>query len=105
MPVDAATMIKTMSWILKGMPLELDVRNRPFTVGPCLSDASRQKCGTAEKVGYSCYGCISARFPINKGLFRQVENSDKEKPFDRTSKHTYMNYGRQTPRNGAQRCA
>jgi len=103
-PVDAATMIKTMSWILKGMPLELDVRNRPFTVGPCLSDTLRQKCGTSEKVGYSCYGCISARFPINKGMFRHVEHPEKEKPFDRTSEHTFMNYGRKTIRSGAQIC-
>ncbi|HKE56887.1 MAG TPA: hypothetical protein VKB46_09305 [Pyrinomonadaceae bacterium] len=93
-PVDAATMIKTMSWILKGMPLELDVRNRPFTVGPCLSDTLHPKCGTSEKVGYSCYGCISAKFPLSKAMFRQVEHPEKEKPFDRTSEQTYINYRR-----------
>jgi uptake hydrogenase small subunit len=103
-PVDAATMIKTMSWILKGMPLELDVRNRPFTVNPCLSDALHQKCGTSEKVGYACYGCISAKFPIKKGMFRHVEHPEKEKPFDRTSEHTYMNYARRANRNGARSC-
>jgi uptake hydrogenase small subunit len=103
-PVDAATMIKTMSWILKDMPLELDIRNRPFTVGPCLSDTLHQKCGTSEKVGYSCYGCISARFPINKGMFRHVEHPEKEKPFDRTSEHTYMNYSRKATRTGVKTC-
>jgi hydrogenase small subunit len=73
-PVDAATMIKTMSRILSGVPLELDLYNRPSSVGPCLSDASQRKCGTAAKVGYSCYGCIGAKFPTSKPLFRQVMN-------------------------------
>ena len=73
-PVDAATMVKTMSQVLDGMPLELDRYNRPSTVSPCLSDAVQRKCGTAEKVGYSCYGCIGAKFPTPKPLFRHVTN-------------------------------
>ncbi len=95
-PVDAATMIKTLSWILKGMPLELDIRNRPFTVGPCLSDTLHPKCGTSEKVGYSCYGCISAKFPLSKSMFRQVEHVEKERPFDRSSEQTFINYRPET---------
>jgi len=71
-PVDAATMINTMEWILGGIPLELDAYNRPSTVGPCLSNALKRKCGTAERVGYSCYGCIGAKFPPSKPLFRHV---------------------------------
>jgi hydrogenase small subunit len=71
-PVDAATMIETLAWVLSGRPLALDAYNRPATVGPCLSGPSRRKCGTAEQVGYSCYGCIGARFPTSKPLFRQV---------------------------------
>jgi Ni,Fe-hydrogenase I small subunit len=73
-PADAATMIRTMEGILGGLPIELDAYNRPATVGPCLSTASKRKCGTAERVGYSCYGCIGARFPTSKPLFRHVIN-------------------------------
>jgi hydrogenase small subunit len=69
-PADARTMIKTMGLILDGAPLELDKFNRPMTVGPCLSDGVSKRCGTAEKVGYSCLGCIGAKFPLNKPLFR-----------------------------------
>jgi Ni,Fe-hydrogenase I small subunit len=72
-PVDATTMIDTMVSILGGVPLELDNYNRPSAVKPCLSDSLHRKCGTAEKVGYSCYGCIGARFPTTKPLFRHVE--------------------------------
>src|SRR5262249_43147241 len=71
-PVDAATMVKTMSRVLDGMPLELDTYNRPSLVAPCLSNPVQRKCGTAEKVGYSCYGCIGAKFPTSKPLFRHV---------------------------------
>ncbi|HEY6382907.1 MAG TPA: hypothetical protein VIY07_14010, partial [Pseudolabrys sp.] len=77
-PADAKTMIKTMSLILDGASLELDKFNRPVTVVPCLSDGVNKRCGTAEKVGYSCVGCIGAKFPLNKPLFRQVERPKKE---------------------------
>jgi Ni,Fe-hydrogenase I small subunit len=77
-PADAKTMIKTMSMTLGGAPLELDKFNRPATVGPCLSDGANKRCGTAEKVGYSCVGCIGAKFPLNKPLFRQIERPKKE---------------------------
>jgi Ni,Fe-hydrogenase I small subunit len=73
-PVDAVTMITTMSSILNGVPPDLDMQNRPSTVRPCLSEGSCRKCGTAEKVGYSCYNCIGARFPVNKRLFRHSES-------------------------------
>jgi hydrogenase small subunit len=78
-PVDAATMIDTMVSILDGVPLELDQYNRPRAVKPCLSDDLHRKCGTAEKVGYSCYGCIGARFPTTKPLFRHVERPERER--------------------------
>ena len=79
-PADARTMIKTMSLLLKGLPLGLDKHNRPTTVTPCLSDGISKRCGTAEKVGYSCVGCIGAKFPLNKPLFHQVEIAKKELP-------------------------
>lgn len=69
-PVDAATMLNTLTRTLHGVPLELDGFNRPCTVAPCLSDNTQRKCGTAEKVGYACYGCISPKFPVSKPLFR-----------------------------------
>jgi uptake hydrogenase small subunit len=100
-PVDAATMIKTMGWILQGMPLELDTYNRPFLVRPCLSDASPRKCGTAEKVGYSCYGCIGAKFPASKPLFRHVEHLEKDKPFDPNSRKTSLHDGRRVSEDAA----
>ena len=28
------------------------------------------RSATADKVGYVCYGCTSARFPVNRALFR-----------------------------------
>jgi len=77
-PADARTMIRTMNLILDGTPLELDKFNRPMTVGPCLSEGLNKRCGTAEKIGYSCVGCIGAKFPLNKSLFRQVERPKKE---------------------------
>jgi hydrogenase small subunit len=65
-PVDAATMIKTMGRILSEAPLELDAYNRPSTVGPCLTNSLKKKCGTAERVGYACYGYIGSKFPTSK---------------------------------------
>ena len=79
-PVDARTMVKTMSLLLRGLSPELDKYNRPMTVTPCLSDGFSKRCGTAEKVGYSCVGCIGAKFPLNKPLFHQVEMAKKELP-------------------------
>lgn len=81
-PVDAATMIKTMGWLLKGLPLELDPYHRPCTIRPCLSDTVHKKCGTAAQVGYACYGCIGARFPINKPLFRHVDHPEHGNPWE-----------------------
>jgi len=71
-PADARTMIETMRLTLASRPLEFDKFNRPITVVPCLSDGISKRCGTAEKVGYSCVGCIGSKFPLNKPLFRQV---------------------------------
>jgi uptake hydrogenase small subunit len=68
-PVDGASMINTMCALLHGVPLEFDNLQRPHTVGPCLSGGGKRKCGTAERVGYACYGCISAKFPVAKPLF------------------------------------
>ena len=79
-PVDAATMLQTMGFVLKGMPLELDAYNRPLTVAPCLADSFHKKCRTAEKVGYACYGCIGAKFPSNKPLFRHVAYTSASRP-------------------------
>src|SRR5215831_11719820 len=59
---------------VSGQPTKSD----PVTVGPCLSDGANKRCGTAEKVGYSCVGCIGAKFPLNKPLFRQTERPKKE---------------------------
>jgi len=72
-PVDAVTMLRTMSLILNGALPALDKLNRPATVRPCLADESCRKCGTAAKVGYSCYNCIGATFPVNKRLFRHAD--------------------------------
>ena len=36
-----------MGWILSEAPLELDAYNRPSTVGPCLTNGIKKKCGTA----------------------------------------------------------
>jgi hypothetical protein len=71
-------MIRTMNLILDGTPLELDEFNRPMTVGPCLSEGVHKRCGTAEKIGYFCVGCIGAKFPLNKSLFHKVERPKKE---------------------------
>ena len=69
-PADAATMIETMGLLLQGQPLDLNRYQQPSTVRPCLATALEHKCATADKVGYVCYGCISARFPVNRALFR-----------------------------------
>jgi Ni,Fe-hydrogenase I small subunit len=79
-PVDAAIMLQTIGFVLKGMPLDLDTYNRPLTVAPCLADSFHKKCRTAEKVGYACYGCIGAKFPINKPLFRHVAYASASRP-------------------------
>jgi Ni,Fe-hydrogenase I small subunit len=78
-PVDAATMLKTLSGLLDRLPVELDDYQRPSTVNPCLShpEAVNKKCGTSDQVGYACYGCISARFPFPKSLFRHVDRIHK----------------------------
>ena len=72
-PVDAATMIETMSFLIDGRSLELDRVGRPSTLKPCLSDPLERRCRTADKVGYACYGCIGPKFPLSKPLFRHRE--------------------------------
>jgi Ni,Fe-hydrogenase I small subunit len=102
-PADARTMIKTMSLILAGLPLEFDKFNRPQTVVPCLSDGVNKRCGTAEKVGYSCVGCIGARFPLDKPLFRQVEAQKKGLPIIPLSETLFLNQG-ELPSGGGAHC-
>jgi hypothetical protein len=87
--------------ILQALPLELDMYNRPCTVRPCLSDASHRKCGTAAKVGYSCYGCIGAKFPASNPLFRNVEHLEKDKPFDPNGGQTPLHDGRRVLEDAA----
>ena len=72
-PVDATTMIQTMSAVIAGGELELDKVGRPATQKPCLSDPDERRCRTADKVGYACYGCIGPKFPLPKPLFRYRE--------------------------------
>jgi Ni,Fe-hydrogenase I small subunit len=69
-PVDATTMIETMTALLEGRTLELDKVGRPSMQKPCLSDPSEKRCRTADKVGYACYGCIGPKFPLSKPLFK-----------------------------------
>src|SRR5215813_633121 len=99
-PADAKTMIETMSMILYGAPLELDKFNRPVTVGPCLSDGANKRCGTAEKVGYSCVGCIGAKFPLNKPLFRQTERPKKEHRRSHNTRMLFLPAGRMSAGGG-----
>ena len=77
-PVDATTMIETMSALIAGRDLELDKVGRPRTQKPCLSDPDERRCRTADKVGYACYGCIGPKFPLPKPLFRHRERPPLE---------------------------
>jgi len=72
---DADTMLLAMRWLLTGDPdpAQLDRFGRPTLVRPCLSAAERPKCGTAEWVGHSCYGCISQKFPLSRELLKWRE--------------------------------
>jgi hydrogenase small subunit len=79
-PADSATMIETMGLLLDGQLLDLNRYQQPSTVQPCLADAVNRKCGTAEKVGYVCYGCLSARFPISRALFRHHPKPVRAEP-------------------------
>jgi Ni,Fe-hydrogenase I small subunit len=96
-PVDAATMIKTMWWTLQGLPLELDNLNRPFSVQPCLSDGVNRKCGFADKVGYSCFGCIGAKFPLSKPLFRHVAHEPNGKSVNDPNERACTNHSCHAP--------
>jgi Ni,Fe-hydrogenase I small subunit len=75
-PTDAATMIGTMSSLIRGRGLELDNVGRPSTQKPCLSDPQEKRCRTADKVGYACYGCIGPNFPLSRPLFRLRQPGD-----------------------------
>ena len=86
--------------LLKGLPLELDKYNRPMTVAPCLSDGLSKRCGTAEKVGYSCVGCIGAKFPLNKPLFHLVEIAKKELPTIPPAEMIFFSQGGQSADEG-----
>jgi Ni,Fe-hydrogenase I small subunit len=72
---DCDTMLSTMRWLLAGNPnpAQLDHFGRPTMVRPCLSSAERPKCGTAQRVGHSCYGCTSQTFPLSRELLRWKE--------------------------------
>jgi Ni,Fe-hydrogenase I small subunit len=72
---DTDTMVLTMRWLLAGNPdpVQLDHFGRPTLVRPCLSAADRPKCGTAQRVGHSCYGCISQKFPLSRELLKWTE--------------------------------
>ena len=72
-PVDATTMIETMSALLEGRDLELDAwaaRRRRSRACPIRGE---RRCRTADKVGYACYGCIGPKFPLSKPLFEHRE--------------------------------
>ena len=72
---DSDTMLRALRWLLAGDPdpAQLDRFGRPTMVRPCLSSAQRPKCGTAQRVGHSCYGCISQTFPLSRELLRWRE--------------------------------
>ena len=72
---DADTMLLAMRWLLTGDPdpAQLDRFGRPTLVRPCLSAADRPKCGTADWVGHSCYGCIGQKFPLSRELLKWRE--------------------------------
>ena len=72
---DSDTMVSAMRWLLAGDPdpAQLDHFGRPRFVRPCLSAADRPKCGTAQWVGHSCYGCISQKFPLSRELLKWTE--------------------------------
>jgi hypothetical protein len=55
--------------LLDGQLPQLNRHQQPSTVRPCLADSVVRTCGTAEKVGYACYGCIGAEFPVHRGAF------------------------------------
>ena len=72
---DTDTMVLAMRWLLAGDPdpAQLDHFGRPTFVRPCLSGADRPKCGTAQWVGHSCYGCIGQKFPLSRELLKWTE--------------------------------
>jgi uptake hydrogenase small subunit len=72
---DADTMVSALRWLLAGDPdpAKLDRFGRPPFVRPCLSATDRPKCGTAQWVGHSCYGCISQKFPLSRELLKWAE--------------------------------
>jgi Ni,Fe-hydrogenase I small subunit len=69
---DADTILGAMCWLLAGNPdpAHLDHFGRPTMVRPCLATAASRKCGTAEAVGHSCYGCIGQKFPLARELLK-----------------------------------
>ena len=72
---DTDTMLLAMRWLLAGDPdpAQLDRFGRPTMVRPCLATADSPKCGTAQWVGHSCYGCIGHNFPLSRELLRWRE--------------------------------
>lgn len=72
---DTDTMLAAMRWLLAGDadPGRLDRFGRPTFVRPCLSAADRPRCGTAQWVGHSCYGCIGQKFPLSRPLLKWAE--------------------------------
>jgi Ni,Fe-hydrogenase I small subunit len=72
---DADTLLAAMRWLLAGDadPRRLDRLGHPAFVRPCLSAADRPKCGTAQWVGHSCYGCIGQKFPLSRDLLKWTE--------------------------------
>ena len=67
---DADTMLAAMRWLLSGQadPAHLDGYGRPMMVRPCLANAQRPTCGTAQWVGHACYGCVGHKFPLTRTL-------------------------------------
>jgi Ni,Fe-hydrogenase I small subunit len=72
---DADTMLGAIRWLLAGNPnpAQLDRFGRPTMVRPCLATADSPKCGTAQWVGHSCYGCIGHNFPRSREMLRWKE--------------------------------
>ncbi len=72
---DADTMLTAMRWLLAGNPdpARLDNFGRPTMVRPCLATSASRKCGTAERVGHSCYGCTGQKFPLSRELLKWRE--------------------------------
>jgi hypothetical protein len=89
-PVDAVTMLKTMSLIINGAPPALDTLNRPMTVRPCLSEESPGSVAQPRRWVIAATTVLAPHFRSASGYSATAELVHRELALERKKKKPWL---------------